>query len=81
MKIHGFIQHMPEVAEYRDSLTSLSDRWNLLTLLGQMSNIGMDMTETREGFQKLTDRLLERLGHETLVKLTIGDGGQGSRAC
>ena len=70
MKIHGIIQHMPEVAEYRDSLNSLSDRWNLLTLLGQMSNIGMDMTETREGFQKLTDRLLDRLGHETLVKLT-----------
>lgn len=70
MDIHRFIQHMPEVAEYRDSLNSLSDRWNLLTLLGQMSNIGMDMTETREGFQKLTDRLLERLAHETLVKLT-----------
>ena len=70
MDISDFIHHMPEVDEYRNSLNSLSERWNLLTLLGQMSNIGMDMTETQEGFQALTDRLLERLGHETLLKLT-----------
>ncbi|QEP45220.1 chemotaxis protein CheW [Ectothiorhodospiraceae bacterium BW-2] len=65
-----FISKMPEVEAYRASLTTLSERWNLLTLLGQMSNIGMDMTETRKGFQSLTDRLLERLTNETLNKLT-----------
>ncbi len=70
MQIQNFIQHMPEVDEYRNELNNLSERWNLLTLLGTMSNIGMDMTETRQGFQQLTDRLLERLGQETLLKLT-----------
>jgi len=70
MSTHDFIQHMPEVDEYRTSLNNLSERWDLLTLLGQMSNIGTDMTETRHGFEELTDRLLDRLGHESLVKLT-----------
>ncbi len=64
------IKHMPDVNEYYHALNSLSERWNLLALLGQMSNIGMDMTETREGFQQLTDRLMQRLGRETLAKLT-----------
>jgi chemotaxis signal transduction protein len=49
-------------------LDALAERWNLLTLLGQMSNIGMDMTETREGFQNLTRELLHHLGTENLKK-------------
>jgi chemotaxis signal transduction protein len=49
-------------------LDALAERWNLLTLLGQMSNIGMDMSETREGFQTLTKELLHHLGTENLKK-------------
>ncbi|WP_242518159.1 MULTISPECIES: chemotaxis protein CheW [Thiorhodovibrio] len=49
-------------------MDALAERWNLLALLGQMSNIGMDMTETREGFQNLTKELLHHLGTENLKK-------------
>jgi len=60
--------HMPQVRAYSTNLDALAERWNLLTLLGQMSNIGMDMTETREGFQNLTRELLHHLGAEHLKK-------------
>ncbi|MBN2885225.1 MAG: chemotaxis protein CheW, partial [Chromatiaceae bacterium] len=60
--------HMPQVRAYSTNLDALAERWNLLTLLGQMSNIGMDMTETREGFQNLTRELLHHLGTEHLKK-------------
>ncbi len=64
------IRHMPEVSAYNASLDALSERWNLLTLLGQMSNIGMDMSQTREAFGQLTEQLLVKLGQERLKKLT-----------
>ncbi len=70
MKNREFISKMPIVNDYRVALDRLSERWDLLTLLGQMSNIGMDMTQTREEFHILTERLLERLTQETLDKLT-----------
>lgn len=63
-------QYMPEVTDYTSTLDSLSERWNLLTLLGQMSNIGMDMSNTRKAFEELTERLLIKLGEERLKKLT-----------
>jgi chemotaxis signal transduction protein len=63
-------RYMPEIEEYNNSLNSLAERWNLLTLLGQMSNIGMDMSDTREAFQHLTEQLLVKLGDERLKKLT-----------
>ncbi len=61
---------MPEVTDYNSALNSLAERWNLLTLLGQMSNLGMDMSDTREAFQRLTEQLLVKLGGERLKKLT-----------
>ncbi|MFA6191291.1 MAG: chemotaxis protein CheW [Sulfurimonas sp.] len=62
--------YMPEVTDYNSALNSLAERWNLLTLLGQMSNLGMDMSDTREAFQSLTEQLLLKLGAERLKKLT-----------
>lgn len=67
VKINSYI---PEVTNYNSALNSLAERWNLLTLLGQMSNIGMDMSDTREAFQHLTEQLLVKLGGERLKKLT-----------
>ncbi|EIC22232.1 chemotaxis protein CheW [Thiorhodovibrio frisius] len=66
--LDSLMPHMPQVRAYSTSLDALAERWNLLTLLGQMSNIGMDMTETREGFQNLTKELLHHLGTENLKK-------------
>ncbi|MFA6196523.1 MAG: chemotaxis protein CheW [Sulfurimonas sp.] len=62
--------YMPEVTDYNSALNSLAERWNLLTLLGHMSNLGMDMSDTREAFQTLTEQLLLKLGGERLKKLT-----------
>jgi len=66
--MESLMQYMPQVRTYSGSLDALAERWNLLTLLGQMSNIGMDMSETREGFQSLTSELLHHLGKENLKK-------------
>ncbi|MCD6259687.1 MAG: chemotaxis protein CheW [Helicobacteraceae bacterium] len=67
-KINSYI---PEVTNYNNVLNSLAERWNLLTLLGQMSNIGMDMSDTREAFEHLTQQLLVKLGGERLKKLSL----------
>lgn len=63
-------QYMPEVTKYNSELDSLSERWNLLTLLGGMSNTGMDMSHTREAFEGLTEQLLVKLCEERLKKLS-----------
>jgi len=59
---------MSEVERYREELSNLGSQWDLLTILGQMSGTGTDMTGTREGFQSLTSELLGQLGLETLKK-------------
>jgi len=63
------MEYMPTVKEYRVKLDELANQWNLLSLLGQMSNIGISMSETREGFNELNEKLLERLCIESLKKL------------
>jgi len=64
----GLINHMSAVEGYREELSNLGNQWDLLTILGQMSGTGMDMTDTRLGFQRLTSELLSQLGLETLKK-------------
>ena len=64
----GVIQYMSDVERYHDELHNLGNQWDLLTILGQMSGTGTDMTGTREGFGRLTSELLGQLGMETLKK-------------
>ncbi len=64
----GVINHMSDVEGYREELHNLGNQWDLLTILGQMSGTGTDMTGTRLGFQRLTSELLSQLGLETLKK-------------
>jgi chemotaxis signal transduction protein len=66
--LQGVINHMQDVEGYREELHDLGNQWDLLTILGQISGTGMDMTETRQGFQRLTAELLGQLGLETLKK-------------
>nr|WP_320116699.1 chemotaxis protein CheW [uncultured Desulfuromonas sp.] len=70
----GLINHMATVEGYREELSNLGNQWDLLTILGQMSGTGMDMTDTRLGFQRLTSELLGQLGLETL-KTTVQEIG------
>lgn len=73
-KLEGIINHMGDVESYREELHNLGNQWDLLTILGQMSGTGTDMSGTREGFARLTSELLVQLGLETLKK-TIQDIG------
>ncbi len=63
------IHQMREVDGYREELSSLGQQWDLLTILGQMSGDGIDMSATREAFKQLTGDLLSNLGLETLRKV------------
>lgn len=67
-ELDGLINHMADVEGYREELHNLGSQWDLLTILGQMSGTGTDMTGTRKGFQRLTSELLSQLGLETLKK-------------
>ncbi|WP_051228896.1 chemotaxis protein CheW [Paludibacterium yongneupense] len=64
----GMIRNMDTVEEYREVLQSLQTVWDNLTLLGQMSGSGTDMSGTRQAFNQLTSDLLNQLGTETLKK-------------
>ncbi|MBN2894843.1 MAG: chemotaxis protein CheW [Campylobacterales bacterium] len=62
------VRHIEGVRTYREHLSKLSERWDLLTLLGHMSNIGMDMSATKEAFWNLTDELMRQLIEESVRK-------------
>ncbi len=62
------IPHMDSVEGYRETLQTLQGVWDNLTLLGQLSGTGTDMSGTRQAFQQLTSDLLNSLGRETLRK-------------
>ncbi|ARU48459.1 chemotaxis protein CheW [Sulfurospirillum diekertiae] len=72
--------YIPEVVAYQKALDQLSERWNLLSLLGQMSNIGMDISETRQAFSNLSEQLLQRLSEETVKKLATELGAKAQVA-
>jgi len=68
MHYDHLIGYMSDVQNFEKNMSSLSDKWNLLTLLGSMSNIGMDTSETRKAFEDLLDEPLMRLTQETFCK-------------
>jgi len=67
----GVIRHMNAVEEYREVLQSLQAVWDNLTLLGQLSGAGTDMSSTRQAFNQLTSSLLNQLGSENLKKAVL----------
>lgn len=67
----GVIRHMNAVEEYREVLQSLQAVWDNLTLLGQLSGAGTDMSSTRHAFNQLTSSLLNQLGGENLKKAVL----------
>ena len=65
-ELAGVIRHMDNVEEYRELLRNLQSVWDNLTMLGQLSGTGTDMSGTRHAFAELTGTLLNQLGHEEL---------------
>ncbi|WP_412480247.1 chemotaxis protein CheW [Azonexus sp. IMCC34839] len=70
-RLTGVVRHMGQVEEYRESLQNLQGIWDTLTLLGQLSGLGNDMTSTRAAFSRLTSDLLNQLGNEYLKKCVL----------
>lgn len=68
-ELAAVMDHMYKLDQDRDQLSVLSQQWDLLTILGQMTGSGADMTKTRENFKELTAKLITALGHETLRKV------------
>jgi len=68
MQSDNLIGYMSDVQNFEKNMSSLSDKWDLLTLLGSMSNIGMDTSETRKAFEDLLDEPLVRLTRETFER-------------
>ncbi len=66
--LRGVIRHMSGAEEYRETLQGLQGVWDNLTLLGQLSGTGTDMSATRQAFHRLTAGLLNNLGNECLKK-------------
>lgn len=67
----GLIRRMEQVEGYREELQTLQTVWDNLALLGHLSGTGMDMTETRHAFQRLSGNLLNQLGRQILKKTVL----------
>lgn len=74
------IGHMECVEEYREILQTLQAVWDNLTLLGQLSGTGTDMSGTRQAFASLTAALLNNLGIETRKKVVLEMGSKAQVA-
>ncbi|THF66603.1 chemotaxis protein CheW [Pseudothauera nasutitermitis] len=66
--LSALVRHMDPVQEYRETLQGLQAVWDNLTLLGQLSGTGTDMSATRQAFAALTADLLNHLGIEMRSK-------------
>lgn len=69
--IVGLVRNMNSVEEYRETLHGLQTVWDNLTLLGQMSGTGTDMSSTRQEFNQLTHALLNELSKRTFKKCVV----------
>ena len=63
------VRHMVEVETYRESLQSLQTVWDNLTVLGQLSGTGTEITGMRAAFAQLTGTLLNSLATESRRKV------------
>lgn len=66
--LEHIIPHVAAAEEYGGALQHLQSTWDNLTLLGQLSGTGTDMSETRRAFSELAGGLLNQLGREALKK-------------
>jgi len=62
------VPHMAMAQEYGGVLQQLQTVWDNLSLLGQLSGTGIDISNTRRAFSDLASDLLNQLGTEALKK-------------
>jgi hypothetical protein len=66
--LERIVPHMAAAEEYGGVLQQLQSVWDNLSLLGQLSGTGTDMSGTRRAFNELAVSLLNQLGKEALKK-------------
>ena len=70
--IKPVLPYMHDVAEFKNSLNGLHYRWDQLALLGQITGLGTDITETKHAFKSLSDRLVSNLAEQSVKKILDG---------
>jgi hypothetical protein len=78
--LERIIPHMAAAEEYGGVLQHLQSVWDNLSLLGQLSGAGTDMSGTRRAFGELAGSLLNRLGREALKKCLQETGSKAQVA-
>jgi chemotaxis signal transduction protein len=78
--LERIIPHVAAAEEYGGALQHLQSTWDNLTLLGQLSGAGTDMSETRSAFSELAGGLLNQLGREALKKCLQDHGAKAQVA-
>jgi chemotaxis signal transduction protein len=78
--LNRVVRHMPEVETYRESLQALQTVWDNLTVLGELSGSGTEITGMRAGFAQLTGTLLNSLATESRRKVAE-DIGSKAQVC
>jgi chemotaxis signal transduction protein/predicted nucleic-acid-binding Zn-ribbon protein len=69
--IEQLLPYMKDLESIQNRLGVLGQQWDLLTILGQMSGTGTDMSQTRNDFNQLTEDLVKVLAREVLKKNQI----------
>ena len=64
-----YVRYMESVDRYREQLQSLQAVWDNLTVLGQLSGTGTNITGMRHDFGALTGKLVAALAEETRRKV------------
>ncbi len=67
-RLEKIIPHMAVAEKYGGELQDLQAVWDNLSLHGQLSGGGADMSDTRQAFGELPSSLLNQLGAEALKK-------------
>jgi len=73
-RFEKIVPHMAVAEKYGGELQDLQAVWDNLSLLGQFSGSGADMTDTRRAFSELATSLLNQLGTEALKKCILETG-------
>jgi chemotaxis signal transduction protein len=78
--LERIIPRMAAAEEYGGVLQHLQSVWDNLSLLGQLSGTGTDMSSTRRAFGELAGSLLNQLGREALKKCLQETGSKAQVA-
>ncbi|HSI60520.1 MAG TPA: hypothetical protein VLA16_23380, partial [Ideonella sp.] len=76
-ELAGLLRHMDEVDEHREALQMLQGAWDNLSMLGELSGMGVQIGGVRSAFGQLTPRLLNHLGEQALRKAGLALQAQG----